>query len=150
MKTPADIPLGVRLAVDLQAVPRQKGVGCAARVRWTDPITHRIGSIKRIFDSRDAALDWVADMRATSRTGVDPGQRLSEYVELIGDRWARGIDPNVDLRPARRPAIGPLAGRFDQRGRHRPGDRPLGARLRAVDGEEHLCPARPGARRGRP
>jgi len=99
MKTPADIPLGVRLSVDLQVVPRKKGVGCAARVRWTDPITHRVGSIKRVFDSRDAAADWVADMRATAKAGVDPGQRLSEYIELIGARWARGIDPTSTYDP---------------------------------------------------
>ncbi len=53
---------------------------------WTDPTTHRI---MRMFGSQEAADAWVADMQATSRTGVDPGQRLSEYVALIGDRWER-------------------------------------------------------------
>ena len=38
-------------------------------------------------------------MESVAKTGVDPGQRLSDYVTYIGDRWSRGIDPTSTYDP---------------------------------------------------
>jgi hypothetical protein len=34
-----------------------------------------------------------------TRTGLDRGVTLAWYVEYIGDRWARGIDPTSTYDP---------------------------------------------------
>jgi integrase len=38
-------------------------------------------------------------MRHTAKTGVDSGQTLGAYVEAIGDRWTRAIDPTSTYDP---------------------------------------------------
>jgi hypothetical protein len=38
-------------------------------------------------------------MDRAAKTGLDSGQTLSAYVGLIGDRWARGIDPTSTFDP---------------------------------------------------
>lgn len=38
-------------------------------------------------------------MQRTAVTGVDTGQTLAAYVEHIGDRWTRGIDPTSTYDP---------------------------------------------------
>jgi len=49
---------------------------------------------------RAAEVDaWLTRMETTAETGVDPGQTLSDYVTLIGDRWTRGIDPTSTYDP---------------------------------------------------
>ncbi len=85
-------PLGVRLTVDVEVVQRRKGTGYKGRVRWTHPTTHRREGTKRVFDTRAEAEAWLARMRRTAETGLDPGQTLASYVHHIGDRWTRGID----------------------------------------------------------
>ncbi len=42
---------------------------------------------------------WLARMQTTAETGVDPGQTLSDFVAMIGDRWSRGIDPTSTYDP---------------------------------------------------
>ncbi|WP_171906891.1 tyrosine-type recombinase/integrase [Jiangella alba] len=37
-------------------------------------------------------ITWVDRMTRAASTGLDPGQTLAQYVEAIGDRWARQID----------------------------------------------------------
>jgi len=38
-------------------------------------------------------------MRHFVRTGVDNGQTLADYIDFIGDRWTRGIDPTSAYDP---------------------------------------------------
>jgi integrase len=38
-------------------------------------------------------------MRRTAATGIDSGQTLASYVDHIGDRWTRGIDPTSTYDP---------------------------------------------------
>ena len=82
-------PLGVAVRTDI----RQRGVTHRARARWTDPETHRREDVSESFDSPDAAQAWLDDKKLAARTGVDPGQTLREYVDALGDRWSRSIDP---------------------------------------------------------
>jgi integrase len=92
-------PLGVTLRVDLGERIGARGTTYWARVRWVDPATGRREGIKRYHATRDAADEWVARMECAARTGVDLGQTLAVYVEHIGDRWARGIDPTSTFEP---------------------------------------------------
>lgn len=69
-------PLGVRLTVDVELVDGHKGTVCKARVRWTDPTTHQREGIKRVFDTRVDVDAWLARMRQTAETGLNPGLTL--------------------------------------------------------------------------
>jgi hypothetical protein len=92
-------PLGVRLAVDIEEYPGARASTFQARVRWVDPITRKREALKRSFESLDAARSWADRMERTARTGVDTGQTLKTFVDNIGDRWARGVDPTSTLDP---------------------------------------------------
>lgn len=92
-------PLGVRLTLDVEEVRRVKGTVYKARVRWTHPVTHHREGTKRVFESREEVDAWLTRMLTTADTGVDPGQTLSDYATLIGDRWPRGIDPTSTYDP---------------------------------------------------
>jgi hypothetical protein len=92
-------PLGVRLTIDVEEYAGPRGTTFWARVRWTNPANHHREGVKRAFDSREAVEDWLETMRHTAKTGFDPGQTLSQYVELIGDRWTRAIDPTSTYDP---------------------------------------------------
>ena len=92
-------PLGVRLTIDVEENVGPRGTTFWARVRWTNPANHHREGVKRAFDSREAVEDWLETMRHTAKTGFDPGQTLSQYVELIGDRWTRAIDPTSTYDP---------------------------------------------------
>ncbi len=76
-----------------------KGTVFKTRVRWTHPTTHHREGVKRVFDTRGEADAWLARMQTITDTGVDPGQTLTHYVALIGDRWARGVDPTSTYYP---------------------------------------------------
>lgn len=92
-------PLGVVLTCDVEEVERRKGTVYKARVRWTDPQTHRRDGAKRVFDTRPEAEAWIDSMRGIAATGVNPGQTLTDYVTSLGDRWARGIDSTSTYDP---------------------------------------------------
>ena len=92
-------PLGVQLSADIEEYSGGRKTVWWARVRWHDPITGKRDLVKRTHYSRASALEWIDQMRQTARTGIDPGQTLSEYVTAIGDRWARGIDPTSTYDP---------------------------------------------------
>lgn len=91
-------PLGVRLTIDVDRrdllEPRYD-----ARVRWTDPVTRRRHGVKRTFLTPEAAQSWVDDMERSAKTGIDTGQTLREYVDALGGRWTRTIDPTSTLDP---------------------------------------------------
>ena len=92
-------PLGVRLTVDVEEHAGSRGTSYWARIRWTHPVTHHREGMKRAHPSREAAEAWVERMQRTAATGVDTGQTLAAYVEHIGDRWTRGIDPTSTYDP---------------------------------------------------
>jgi integrase len=76
-----------------------RGTSYWARVRWTNPANHHREGVKRSFTTREAVEDWLDTMRQTAKTGVDSGQTLAAYVESIGDRWTRAIDPTSTYDP---------------------------------------------------
>jgi hypothetical protein len=92
-------PLGVRLTVDVEEHSGVGGTSYWARIRWTHPMTHHREGMKRAHRSREAAEAWVERMRRTAATGIDSGQTLASYVDHIGDRWTRGIDPTSTYDP---------------------------------------------------
>ncbi|WP_344802062.1 site-specific integrase [Microlunatus ginsengisoli] len=92
-------PLGVRLTVDVQVREGARGVTYYARVRWTHPVTHHREGVKRSHASLEEAQAWIERLEGVARTGIDPGQLLSEYVGQLGDRWARGIDSTSTFDP---------------------------------------------------
>ena len=93
-------PLGVRVTVDVEEHEGARGTRYWARVRWVDPTTGKRDGVKRSHASLDAAQDWLGRMELAAKTGLDTGQTLSAYVSLIGDRWARGIDPTSTYDPS--------------------------------------------------
>jgi integrase len=92
-------PLGVRLTVDIEEHDGKRGTSYWARARWTDPLTHRREGVKRAHPTRQAAEAWVHRMENWAATGLDTGSTLAAYVEHIGDRWTRGIDPTSTYDP---------------------------------------------------
>jgi integrase len=99
MRSEKKPPLGVRLTIDVEENPGPRGTTYWARVRWTNPANHHREGVKRAFDSREAVEDWLDTMQHTAKTGVDSGQTLGAYVEAIGDRWTRAIDPTSTYDP---------------------------------------------------
>jgi hypothetical protein len=86
-------PLGVRLTVDIERFEGPRLTVWRARIRWHDPSTGQRELVKRTHHSEEAALEWIERMQHTARTGVDRGQTLAEYLDFIGERWTRAIDP---------------------------------------------------------
>lgn len=78
---------------------RSRGTRYLARARWTHPDTHKREETSATFGSDEEAQGWIDDMAYIARTGVDRGQNLATYLESIGDRWARSIDPNSTYDP---------------------------------------------------
>ena len=70
-----------------------------ARARWTHPKTSHREEVNRTFGSRDAALAWLDEQRQMAATGADRGQTLAVYVESLGERWTRTIDPTSTRDP---------------------------------------------------
>lgn len=94
MRTP---PPGVRLSFDSEPRPR----GFRARVRWTDPVTRRQVSRAQVVPDEGAVEDFFKRMRAAAATGIDPGITVQSYLDLIGNRWLRGIDVSSTGDPYR-------------------------------------------------
>ncbi len=92
-------PLGVRLKVDIEAREGARGTRYWARVRWHDPLTSRRVGVKRSHPTMEQAEAWIERMRNAARTGFDEGQTLATYLDNIGDRWTRGIDPTSTYDP---------------------------------------------------
>lgn len=104
-------PIGVKVATDLEHRPS----GIRARARWTDPDTKRRMVRALVVPDEDAAEEFFNSLRASSEIGIDKRIPLSEYVAMIGERWARGLDPTstadgykVGLRLRVLPALGHL------------------------------------------
>ena len=104
-------PIGVKVATDFEHRPS----GIRARARWTDPDTKRRMVRALVVPDEDAAEEFFNSLRASSEIGIDKRIPLSEYVAMIGERWARGLDPTstadgykVGLRLRVLPALGHL------------------------------------------
>jgi integrase len=94
MRTP---PPGVRLSLDYEPRPS----GFRARVRWTDPETRRQVSRAEVVSDEAAVEDFFERMRVAVATGIDPGITVAGYLNLVGDRWLRGIDSSSTGDPYR-------------------------------------------------
>ncbi|MFX4288262.1 hypothetical protein ACQBJO_07985 [Janibacter sp. G349] len=82
-------PVGVKLTTDVE----RRVDGFRARVRWTDPSTHkRVGRVAHVH-SQEEVEEFFDQMRAATETGNDPTVTLADYAASIGDRWQRGLDP---------------------------------------------------------
>ena len=82
-------PVGVNLTTDVE----RRVDGFRARVRWTDPSTHkRVGRVSHVH-SMEEVEEFFDQMRAATETGNDPTITLTDYATAIGDRWQRGLDP---------------------------------------------------------
>lgn len=92
-------PLGVRLTIDIEEHVGKRGTTYWARARWTDPLNHHREGVKRAHRTRVAAEECVRRMESWAATGLDTGSTLAAYVEHIGDRWTRGIDPTSTYDP---------------------------------------------------
>jgi integrase len=108
-------PLGAVVHGDIRERPGRNGHRFMARARWTHPRTSHREEVNRTFGSRDAALAWLEDQRQTAATGIDRGQTLAAYVDGLGERWTRTIDPtstrdpySAGLRLRALPALGHL------------------------------------------
>jgi hypothetical protein len=62
-------------------------------------VTSHREEVNQTFSTHGAAEAWLDLQRQTAATGVDHGQTLSAYVESMGDRWARTIDPTSTRDP---------------------------------------------------
>lgn len=92
-------PLGVHLVVDIERFEGPRLTVWRARIRWHDPLTGRRELIKRTHHSEEAASEWIERMQHTAKTGIDRGQTLAQYLDFIGDRWTRAIDPTSTYDP---------------------------------------------------
>lgn len=82
-------PVGVKLTTDVE----RRTDGFRARVRWTDPSTHkRVGRVAHVRSHEDVE-EFFEQMRAATETGADTTITLTDYAAAIGDRWQRGLDP---------------------------------------------------------
>jgi len=85
---------GVSLAADIEyRAGRPKPY--RARIRWTDPATHRRRSLSEAMETSDAAESWIGLMRDMTRAGVDPAmavKTLAEYGATIMPLAVRGLE----------------------------------------------------------
>lgn len=86
-------PIGVKITTDLE----HRASGVRARARWTDPQIRRRITRAQVVTDEDEAEAFFAGLRASARLGIDTRIPLKDYVEMIGDRWGRGLDPTSTL-----------------------------------------------------
>ncbi|WP_447947380.1 tyrosine-type recombinase/integrase [Microbacterium lacticum] len=109
--TPAVPPFGVKVTTDLEYRPS----GIRARARWIDPQSKRRIVRALVVPDEEAAEAFFNDLRKSSQIGIDRRITFAQYLETIGDRWTRGLDPTstadgykVGLRLRVLPALGHL------------------------------------------
>ncbi|WP_192476553.1 tyrosine-type recombinase/integrase [Arthrobacter sp. AET 35A] len=82
-------PVGVKLTTDVE----RRVDGYRARVRWTDPSTHkRVGRVSHARTAEEVE-EFFEQMRAATETGNNTTVTLADYAASIGERWQRGLDP---------------------------------------------------------
>jgi integrase len=104
-------PLGVKISTDVE----QRPSGIRARARWTDPATKRRMVRAQVVPDEEAAEAFFEQLSKSATLGVDLTTTLAGYIERIGDRWKRGLDPtstadgySLGLRLRVIPALGHL------------------------------------------
>ncbi|WP_182354871.1 tyrosine-type recombinase/integrase [Flaviflexus huanghaiensis] len=104
-------PIGVKVTTDLE----HRASGIRARARWIDPHTRKRVTRALIVPDEEAADEFFQYLQASAELGIDKRILLSDYVEMIGDRWQRGLDPTstvdgykLGLRLRVLPALGHL------------------------------------------
>lgn len=108
---PAVPPFGVKVTTDLEHRPS----GIRARARWIDPQSKRRMVRALVVPDEEAAEAFFNDLRKSSQIGIDRHITFDQYLETIGDRWTRGLDPTstadgykVGLRLRVLPTLGHL------------------------------------------
>lgn len=89
------IPVGVRLADDVEFFDDGRPNPYRARVRWTDPVTKRRKSKSESVKTREAADEWIEGMKRAARGGVDPfaaTMTLADYGESVMKLALRGLE----------------------------------------------------------
>jgi integrase len=81
-------PFGVHLCADTLG----RGSRIRVRVRWTDPLSHKRRSRSITVDSDAEAEPYFCLIRSARGADIDPLITLSDYVDLVGERYLRGID----------------------------------------------------------
>lgn len=81
-------PSGVPLHLDTL----KRGSRIRARIRWTDPSSHKRRSRSITVDDDESAREFFDLMRVSSSRTVDPFITLSDYARSIGGRFLRGVD----------------------------------------------------------
>ncbi|WP_165882707.1 site-specific integrase [Brevibacterium luteolum] len=114
-RLPTFPPIGVKVSTDVEL----RASGVRARVRWTDPATKKRITRALVVPDEEAAEAFFDQLQRSAKAGVDLTITLSDYIEQIGDRWKRGLDPTstatgywAGLRLRVIPAMGhvPVAG----------------------------------------
>lgn len=81
-------PFGTRFDTDIQL----RGSRFRARVRWTEPITRQRRSRSITVGSEAEAENFFELMSSSCGQLWDPLITLSDYADLVGDRFLRGVD----------------------------------------------------------
>ena len=104
-------PIGVKVTTDLE----HRASGIRARARWIDPHTRKRVTRALVVPDEEAVVEFFQYLQASAELGIDKRILLSDYVEMIGDRWQRGLDPTstvdgykLGLRLRVLPALGHL------------------------------------------
>lgn len=95
MADQVNIPVGVRLSVDVEERSDYGQRPFKARVRWTDPTTKKRPSVSEPFATRDEAEEWIARLQRLAVQGVDPKtatMRLAEYGDTNIELVLRGLE----------------------------------------------------------
>ncbi|WP_245673283.1 tyrosine-type recombinase/integrase [Nocardia lijiangensis] len=96
-----NIPVGLRLSVDIEERADYGRRPFKARVRWTEPGTKKRPSVSEPFETREEAEAWIARLQRKAAQGIDPKtatMRLAEYGDANMDLALRGLE-NKTLDP---------------------------------------------------
>ncbi|MCP2288758.1 hypothetical protein [Nocardia amikacinitolerans] len=91
----ANIPVGVRLSVDIEERSDYGRRPFKARVRWTDPVTKKRPSVSEPFETREEAEAWITRLERQAAQGIDPKtatMRLADYGEANMELALRGLE----------------------------------------------------------
>jgi len=105
-------PIGVRLAQDIA----NRHGRFRARIRWTDPLSRERRSYSATFDREGEARTFLEQLESRTHIASDPLISLAAYIDQIGSRYLRGLDPSStasgyrgSIRVRVLPALGHLA-----------------------------------------
>ncbi|MBF6215186.1 site-specific integrase [Nocardia puris] len=90
-----NIPVGLRLSVDIEERADYGRRPFKARVRWTEPGTKKRPSVSEPFETREEAEAWIAQLQRKAAQGINPKtatMRLSEYGDANMDLALRGLE----------------------------------------------------------